>query len=226
MKKIILNLGLTAVSCAMLATAAAQAATATSPVINVILPVNTPACTVANSSPTINLTAALSAQTLGAYQAANWPTNGQSSVPGSWTYYTSSALNQSATITCTTPNTAITSIIVKNGPNANTTSTTTNQQYLTDTATPTPNILQSIIATSEQVSVNGAATPWSYADSQNGNPRPYTTIFTTGALSGSPATSTATVVWRPQFVVTNSNITFGAPSGSAYNGSYQIQINY
>lgn len=231
MKKIILNLVLAAASCAILAPAAAQAATATSPVIGISLAVNSPVCTVTNSTNSIVMPPASLGQSTVSYQALNLPLRSTTSTGPQWT---STSLNQTATISCNTANTPISSFVVKPGPSA-TTSTTTNTaaQWLVDATTPTPVKVGTAAFGNfgiyvEQVSVNNSPAEYLYADPTNANVRAYTTVFQTGALStGASPVSTATVVWRPTFYVPASNTdTFGNPTGGSYNGSFQIVVNY
>lgn len=224
MRNLLLTSGIAAAICALFTTSAAQALQANA-TVTLSLPVNSPTCTVANSASTVTLQAASTSQTAGNYQTANLPLTGLSTTPTSVTYWTSAALNQTALITCNQSNTPITSVIVAPGPNAALTGPGLNRQYMIDTAA-TPNRLDNVILTSEQVSVNGAAAPLSYQDVSSGVLKYYTTPFSTGTATGSPATSTATVVWRPQILFWDRNVLFTNPTGGSYNGSFQIQVNY
>lgn len=225
MKKICLASSLAAIFAALTTPSAAQALTVTSQPITVSLPVNSPTCTILISSPTITLPAASTSQTAGNYQTAYLPTQGLSTNPSSIPYYTSAQLNQTATISCNQANTPIASVIVVPGANANLTGPGLNSQYLIDSA-PTPNRLTNVVMTPEQVSINGTPAAMSYHDPLTGLPKAYTTPFSTGSLTGSPATSTATVVWRPQFVFFDRNIVFTSPTGNSYNGVFQMKVDY
>lgn len=214
----------------------AQAAQATSPAVAISLPVNSPTCTVSNSGSAITLPAASVGQTVGSYQALNLPDlAATSSIASFGTTYmrTSTSLRQTATISCSAANTAITSFYVKPGPGAKIVGTLDSVQYLIDATTPTPVMaaggaggLMAVVA--EQLSVNGNAALYAYTTTNTGVINPYTTPFNTGALNTAPTpVSTATVVWQPVIAATAGDPTkFTAPTGGSYNGSFQIVVNY
>lgn len=232
MKNSLLVIGISTAMGALMAPSAAQAAQATSPAVTINLPINAPTCTVANTSGnSITLTSAPLSQTLGSYQAANWPTAGLATSTQSGNYFTSSTLNQTATISCSTANAQISSVVVQPGSNATLLGAGSAVQYLVDTTTPTP--LKAgggaLAVAAEQVSINGTATPWNYTDIPTGQPKSYSTPFFTGSLStGGTPVSTATVVWRPQFTLlaNNTSALLGNPTGGTFSGSFLVLINY
>lgn len=206
----------------------AQAANTINSTVTMSLPVNSPVCTIINSSNSIALPTASYGQGIVSYAALNFPLKAPSVPAG--TQLTSTTLNQTATISCNQANTLITSFLVKPGPNASFNPTAQNSsQWLVDATMPTPVKLLGLPTLAEQVSVNNTITPFIYWDSNNnGNTLAYTTPFQTGALStGANPVSTATVVWRPTFYVAAPiTETFGTPVGGSYNGSFQIVVNY
>lgn len=232
MKKSLPTVGLTIAIVTSISPAQTMAAQATSPVITVSVPINAPTCTVANTGGnSITLPQASMSQTIGTYQSLYLPTLGLATSTRAGNYYTSSALNQTATITCSAANTPITGIVVQPGPSATLYSPGYSIQFLVDATTPKPVTAAggNFPFTTEQVSINGSAAPWSYHDDATGQPRFYTTPFTTGQLStGGTPVSTASVVWRPQFAVgaAFTGSVFGNPTGGSYNGSLQIVVNY
>lgn len=230
MKKILLIPGLLTAIAAFSTPTLVLAATATSPVVTLSVPVNSPTCTVSNSSSTMTMPAASVGQTVTAYQALNLP-NTPASDPTATGVFTSNSLNQTATISCNSANTAIASFVVQPGPSAVTaTAPGVAVQFLVDATTPTPVRLAagSFAVVAEQVSVNGTAAPQSYGALSTYAINPYSTPFSTGALNtASPPVSTATVVWRP-IVITgvNNQVKIAAATGGLYNGSFQIIVNY
>ena len=231
MKKILLTPGLLTAIAAFSAPTLVLAATATSPAVIVSLPVNSPTCTVSNSGSTITLPAASVGQTVAAYQALNLTTP-PASIPTSTDTFTSTSLNQTATISCNSANTSIASFVVQPGPGAVTAvAPALAVQYLVDATTPTPVKLAggtTFASVAEQVSVNGTAAPLNYGAANTNAINPYTNPFATGALNtASPAVSTATVVWRPLFNTgVNNQTKIIAATGGSYNGSFQILVNY
>jgi hypothetical protein len=195
----------------------AHAASATG-TFTVSMPVNSPSCTVATSNSTVSLpTVSSPSQTISNYLAINAITTA-AQLSGD---VTSAALNQTATITCTTASTPILSFIVEPASGASVASSYTAVMYFVDAAT-TPNKAGAgnMNLKYEQVSVNGTAAAQSYAVS--GNLTPYTTTFTTSAV----ANGTATVVWRPEFGNPTNTTAMGTPTGGSYNSPGQIVVNY
>lgn len=209
----------------------AQALTATSSTIGVSLPVNSPNCTVSNNNSSINLPAASVGQSVGSYQALNLTTS-PASAPGATDTFTSTSLNQTATISCSIANTPISSISIQPGPAAFTGSPTpVSYQFLVDTSSPPVKAgggaggVMNFQA--EQISTNGNAAAFVYGAPSTSAITPYTVQFSTGALTGSPSASVATIVWRPIFYTgVNSQNKFTTPTGGSYNGSFQIVVNY
>lgn len=202
--------------CSSLFAVNAHAATA-SATFNVVLGVNAPVCTVSTNNATVALpTAGSPNQTIANYLSANGITTA-SQLNAS--YSTSAALNQLATITCTTASTPISSFVVQ--PAAGSSFTVgTGIANLLDTGTVKAGG-GSIYVGYEQISVNGTAAAQSYTNT-SGTPTPYTTTFTTAAL----ANGTATVAWRP-FVYNGGGTTaIGTPAGGSFSSPGQIIINY
>lgn len=217
-----------AITCAIIAMAsfagAANAAVATNNVPMTMAVSGVPTCTVANSNASIVLASATMAQTV-----QNYLTNNSITTPAiAGNVFTSAALNQTATISCSNANTSITSILVQPGTNAKIAGAFTGYQLLVDQAA-TPTVAGGVSSnsgflwSSDLVSVNGTSTPASFVTSSN-LVQPYTTSFTTGALSGS--TSTATFVWRPTAYAGTPTAVIGNPTGGSFSGSYQIVVNY
>ncbi len=195
----------------------AQAATATSSTIPVQLTVNAPTCSISNSSGAVYTLPGVSTMntTWSAYLTAN-SINAAGTNGGTWV--TSSSLNQTATISCDTANTIITSFLVQPGSSASLSGV--GVQYLVDSASgmAANGDAQMVF---EQVAVNG--TPAAQVYTTGGALVPYATPFLTGALSA--GTSTATVVWRPEFI-SGSATPVGNPTGGIYKGYAQIVANY
>ena len=203
----------------------AQAATA-SGTFNTVMNVNSPVCTVATTNATITLPVASSPnQTMTAYLTANGITT--ANVPNgiiAATGFTSSTLNQTATITCTTASTPILGFVVAPAAGASLVTTFgTDIAFLTDTggakAGGTGN--NGMWLMYDQVSVNGTAAPFAYVGS--GSATPYATTFTTAAV----ANGAATVVWRPILYIQVAPANpIGNPTGGSYSSPGQIVVNY
>lgn len=209
----------------------AQAVTINSAPIPISLAVASPTCTVKNTAAAITLPAASVGQTVGSYQAL-YLTTPPVATPNSTDNFTSTALNQTVVISCDTANTTISSFVIQPGPGAFTGSPTpVSIQYLVDASVPPVKAGggagNHMIVQAEQISINGTPANVTYSAAGSYTLTPYTTTFTTGALTGSPATSVANVVWRPLFYTgVNSQNKFTAPVGGSYNGSFQIVVIY
>lgn len=193
-------------------------AVSTSTTVPVSLGVVSPTCSVANDNATIVLPTVTSvSQTHAQWMSLNAITT--SSVFGGM--FTSSAFNQTATISCNLANVAILSFVVK--PSASASLLNAGLQYLVDATPTTP--LKAFAANfalgADQVSVNGNAAAAAYYGSNVVTP--YTTVFATGALAS--GTSTATVVWRPTFMP-GSAAPVGTPTGGSFTGAMDIVVNY
>jgi hypothetical protein len=198
----------------------ARAATA-SGTFTVSMPVNSPVCTVSTNNATVALpTAGSPNQTLGNYFSTNSITTA-SQYGGTWV--TSAALNQTATISCTTASTPILNFVVQPATGAVVTAAGPAVVYLVDTATtPLKAGAGNMYLLYEQVSINGTAAPFSYANTTNNAVAPYTTTFTTAAV----ANGTATVVWRPALYSASATTAMGTPAGGSFTSPGQIVINY
>ena len=200
----------------------AQATTATAN-FTVSLPVNSPSCTVTNDNATVLLPTATSPnQTGAAYLSANGITT--ASIFGAGV--TSPTLNHSATITCTTASTPITSFVVAPATGASIAPPGGAAAFLVDTAATPNKAANSIQLWYEQVSVTNpagtaVAAPWSYISGANAV-TPYSTSFTTTAI----ANGTATVVWRPVLYVPFGVNVMGTPTGGAFISPGLITVNY
>ncbi len=201
----------------------AHAATATANV-EIDLPVNSPTCTVTNNNATVSLPNASSASvSLPTYMSINLPTPALQGAP----WVTSTTLNQTATVSCSTAGTIVTSFVVQPGSGASLRPGATAQQFMTDTAS---NRLAGgdALLSFEQVSwqTDGSAVtsaPFSYQDGA-GNVSAFTSpSFITGPLNS--GVSLAYVVWRPVLANTGSS-PIGTPVGGSFSGSAQIVANY
>lgn len=235
MKNALVMTSLTTALMALFAPTVTQAIPVTSSPITISLSVTSPTCSVLNNNPSIALPPATVGQTVGNYQALNLPNLAATSqTPGFGTTFmrSSATLKQTATISCTSANTPIQSIVIKPGPGAKTIGTADSIQYLVDSSVPPAMAaggvggLMSVVA--EQLSINGAAAPFAYTATNTGLITPYTTVFNTGPLNTAPTpVSVATVDWQPIIGATAGSTTpFTAATGGSFNGSFQIQINY
>lgn len=231
MKNLFLIKKMGAATSIFVASISAQAVTINSAPIPISLAVASPICTVKNTAAAITLPAASVGQTIGSYQALNLTTAPASS-PNSTDTFTSNLLNQTATISCDTANTSISSFVVQPASTAFTGSpTAVSYQYLVDASVPPVKAGGGAGGyfnfQAEQISINGSPAPFVYTAPNTSAITPYTNPFTTGALTGSPAASIATVVWRPIFYTgVNTQNKFTAPVGGSYNGSFQIVVIY
>jgi hypothetical protein len=194
----------------------AHAATA-SGTFTMSLGVNSPVCTVSTNNATLTLPTVTSQnQTLGNYFSTNAITTaGQFNA--SW--LTSTAFNQTATITCTTPSTPILSFYVSPAPGASIAGSLSGQAFLVDSASAKA-AAGNLEISYEQVSINGTATPFAYVAA--GIVSAYTTVFSTSAV----ANGIATVVWRPTLFNGSATTAMGTPNGGSYSSPGQIVVNY
>ncbi|MGP8431795.1 hypothetical protein ACT2FY_01095 [Paraburkholderia fungorum] len=195
----------------------AASATAT---VAITMNVNAPKCSVAaTTGSTVSLPMALSpTTTVGSYLSTNFTTASHYTSVG---WVTSSNVNQTATISCDTPNTIITSFLVQPGSGASLYPGTTGYQYLVDGSSPPVQAAGGgIVMAYEQVSVNGIAAPFAYLTGNSSYA--YSTPFSTD--SSTP--STATVVWRPIFYPQIPEAKLGNPTGGAYTAPATIVANY
>lgn len=189
--------------------------------VSIGLAVTAPTCTVTNSNSNIILPAASSSSlTVGQWIATTAQLNIAGAFGGSWV--TSAALNQTARIDCNAQTVTVTSIGVLPGASAKIVSGNPAYQQLAD-STNSAIANGDLTMVFEQVSINGAAATTAYA-TPTGQTLFYTTAFNTVSLSAS--SSTATVVWRPQFFPINTSSAFGNPTGGSFSGSASIVINY
>lgn len=190
--------------------------------LSISIKASSPTCSIANAASQITLPTAVSAFiTQQQYLTASGITS--SSVSGSG-WVTSPGLAQTASISCDTAGVSVTSITVKNSSNA-IQGMGTGTQYLVDSSVSSPQKMSGgkIQMGAEQVAVNGTGALFSYFNGA-GASQAYTTPFATGALVN--GTSVATVVWRPVFSNSGQATALGQPSGGAFKGSYQLEINY
>lgn len=228
-------------------TDAAQAAftsQATSANIGIDLPVTAPVCSVwtgtaassstttsgviSTVSPAITLPSVSSpSTTVGQYFGLNGISTLAYNLTSNW--YTSAALNQTATIQCDTANTIISSFVVQpDSSKAALVPSTTNTQYLIpapgSTTYAAGGVLQMIF---EQYAVNGTTAQYSYWGGSGNSSQAYSTGFSTGALSSGK--SYATVVWRPVMSnnsSTNSAVIGSPPTGTAWYAYAQLSIGF
>lgn len=190
--------------------------------LSISIKASSPTCSIANAASQITLPTAVSAfVTQQQYLSASGITTA-SALGSGWV--TSNSLSQTATISCDTAGVSITSITVKNSSNA-IQGSGTGTQYLVDSSVSSPQKMSggNIQIGAEQVAVNGINAPFSYFNGA-GTSQSYTTAFATGPLV--TGTSIATVVWQPVFSNSGQATALGQPTGGAFKGSYQLEINY
>lgn len=215
------------ITCAIMAAAVCSGsvnATQVNTTVTLSMTVAASICSVAVQNANITLPPTNPTITTLAYMNANNLTT--ASAAGS-SMYTSSSLNQTTTVTCTVPGTAITSLTVQ--PNIGTTIGSygaTALQTLVDTAASplfaakTGSGGTSWLWGAELYSINGVVTPNSFADSSWAI-KSFPTSFATNTKSP----STATFIWRPT-VNAGDSTQLGNPTGGKFSGSYIVVVNY
>lgn len=205
-----------------------NAATATA-TVQFVLGVTAPTCTVSSSAATVVLPVATSASmTQTQWRIANGITT--ASANGLTKRYTSSSLNQTATVGCNASAASILGFSVQPGPGASLYPGVAGLQYLID-ETPSTAVKAAdgnLAMEFEQVSINGAAAPFGYANASTvaTYSTPFNTTNPVETTNPIGFSSTAIVVWRPVFYDSGTATALGNPTGGSYKGSAQIVVNY